>query len=202
MAFDDILQKIQADGSQAAAAVQAEGAAAATRIRERGEREAEESRAALRRRAERRAKEHRDRLVTLAQLEHRKAVLAEKQRSIGDAFAEAEARLRDLPREDAWNLLHRVIVAGAETGREEVVVGHAQAGLIDDAFLARVNRTLGDRGHLTLAAEPGDFSHGVVLREGRKDINLRLAVLMAEAREQFVHHIAQQLFPPEAAADG
>lgn len=199
MAFDDILKQIEADGAAAVAAVTAEAEAAQAGIRRQAEQEAEALRAALHRRAAQRATEHGERLVTLAQLEHRKAILAEKQRAITEAFAAAETRLEHLAHQDAWMLLRRVIVERAETGREEIVVGHAQTALLDPAFLAELNAALGDRGHLTLAAEPGAFSHGVVLREGRKEINLRLSVLLAEVRERLVHEIATQLFPPDAA---
>lgn len=202
MAFDDILKKIQADGAEAAAAVAAEADTAIGNIHHEGQRAAEAMRSQLHTRATRRATEHEERLVILAQLEHRKAALAEKQRALGTAFAAAQDRLEHLPAGDARSLLKRIILERVETGREELVIGREHAAVADHAFLADLNGTLQERGHLRLASEPGDFPHGVVLREGRKEINLRLPVLMAEAREQFVHHVAQQLFPAETPTNG
>lgn len=202
MAFDDILQKIAGDGAEAVAAVNAETADATSRILDGAEREAKALHNQLLRRARQRATERGDRLVTLAHLEHRKALLAEKQRALAEAFDAAAVRVAGASKPELWKLFLRVIADRVETGREEIVPGRDHAELFDGAFMADLNGALGDRGGLTVAAEPGDFAHGLVLREGRKEINLRLSVLMEEARERLVHEMAQHLFPTDAPADG
>lgn len=201
MAFEDIIQKIVADGEAAVAAVQSESAAAVARIREQSAREIAAAREQMHRQAERLATERADRILTLAHLEHRKALLAEKQRALAAAFAAAAERLTTLPRGDTWDLLRHVILERVESGREEIVPGRAHAELLDQAFVAELNSALGERGHLTLAAEPGNFDHGVVLREGRKEINGRMSVLLAETRERLVQECAERLFPEDAPAD-
>ena len=194
MAFEDILQKIREDGTEAVDAIKADTDAAVARITQQADTDAEALRNTLHQRAQRRATEHTDRTLTLAQLEHRKAVLAEKQRALALAFTQAEERLASLSGDEARTLLRRVISDHLETGQEEIVPGRLHAPVLDTAFVASLNESLESRGQLTLAAEPGDFDHGVVLREGRKEINLRLSVIMAETRERLVHPVAEHLF--------
>lgn len=198
MAFDDILERIRQDGTDAVAAVRDAAAAAIRKTEAAAAHEADMLREQLMERAHRRADEQAERMITLAQLDHRKAALAEKQRALQTAFDTADARLADLPADQAKTLWKRVILERAETGNEEIVAGTGLAALFDAGFVAELNAALDTRGHLRAATAPGDFAHGVVLREGRKEINLRLSVLLAEARERLSYTVAQHLFPESA----
>lgn len=202
MAFDDIVKQIADDAAAEVAEVRRAAEAETRATLDRADRDAAALREDLMRRAHQRAAERGERLRTLAELEHRKAVLAEKQKALHQAFDQAAERIAALPPDRAKALLKAVIVERVETGREEIVPGREHAALFDDAFVREINAALGERGRLTLAAAPGDFPHGVVLREGRKEINARLSVLLAESRDALSHRIAAVLFPEDGEPRG
>ena len=82
----------------------------------------------------------------------------------------------------------------AISGNEEIVVAEKQEKLFDGSFLERLNKDNKRGKGFSLAKDRGEFSWGVVLREGRRTVDLTLDVLMDQLRERIEPDIAPRLF--------
>ncbi|MBN1885765.1 MAG: V-type ATP synthase subunit E [Candidatus Krumholzibacteriota bacterium] len=197
MAIEHILKRIE---EEAAAAVK-ERVAAAEREAERigaefaagGERLAAE----LRARAGKRAAEEERRIVVGEQLELRKALLAKKREILEEIYAEAKSRLAELDGDDYLATVGGIIVERAVTGREEIVSAAAKRDLFTPAFLSSLNEAWPGGGDFRLAGDSGDFAWGVVLREGKRIVDLSLDVFFEQVRERVEPGIGAILFREE-----
>lgn len=197
MAIRDILQKI---GEEAEAAARKRAAAAeeeARRIRAEYDGRGEALAAELRSRAEKRAAEEERRVVVGEQLEFRKAVLAKKREILDGVFAEARERIAALEGDDYLALVTDIILDHAVTGREEIVPAAAQRELYTPETIASLDERWPGGGSFRLADESGNFSRGVVLREGKRVVDLSLDVFFEQVREEFEPGIAAILFGEE-----
>lgn len=194
MAIEQILQKIEDDAAEAARAVIAEAEAEAQRIAARAEADAGALRAELEALADRKAEEETRRLIVGAQLETRKAELVRKRELLGEVYDEARRAIAGLSGDEYLGLLASMIAARAVSGREEIVPAAGQRDLLDGAFLARVGEAFRAGAAFTVAAEEGPFDWGVVLREGRRTVDLSLETVFEQVRERIEPEVSAILF--------
>ena len=166
----------------------------AERIRSESEAEGTGLQGELEERARKKAEEEERRLIVNEQLELRKQLLEKKREILDGLYDRAKGEMEKLDAGEYLDLVKRMILGGAVSGNEEIVVANGQEKLFDKVFLDALNREneLGEG--FRLAENPGDFSWGVVLREGRRTVDLTLGVLMEQLRERIESEIAPMLF--------
>lgn len=97
---------------------------------------AEASREAAQRQAER--------LESAAHMEAKKRMLAAKQACLDEAFTRAQKKLLDLPDEQYADLLARMAVRAARTGREEILLNARDRDRVGPQVTARANALLAE----------------------------------------------------------
>jgi V/A-type H+-transporting ATPase subunit E len=195
MAVDDIIKKISEDARSEAEALLSFARAEADAIREKAQRQAEQLRAEMTQKSEERAKEHAARIEMLATLEFRKEILREKKKLIEEALKKAENAIRDFAPDDYRSFLRFIILNGVESGNEEIISSAAHRDLLTPDFLNALNDELGpSKGNLRLSEETGDFSGGVILRDGKKETNVTIKTLIESERDKLEPFVANILF--------
>lgn len=148
-------------------------------------------------RARAESREQHYRLISAAQLDLRKEVLAEKQMLIRQAFELALERLLSLEGEEYHRVIKGLLLRAAEEGDEEVVVCSKDREKFTPQFLTEVNAELSARGkggNLKLSPNNGDLMGGFVLKKGRKEVNCSFLALLTSMREELELEVARILF--------
>jgi V/A-type H+-transporting ATPase subunit E len=201
MSIESILERIGVEARDAAREIIAGARAEAEAIAENHAGRAEKLRNELEGKARARAAEEENRLIVSEQLELRKAVLAKKREILDHLYVKAAGRLESISGGDFQSLMQELIVANAISGREEIVVAPGQKKYFTTEFMGGLNSSYPGTGSFTVAGEVGDFSWGVVLREGRRAVDLSLDVLFEQLKEKAEARIAVVLFAEDAAAE-
>lgn len=197
MAIDDILKRIDEEAEAVIRGKLDEAGRMAAAVRDEYAGKAEQLETELRLRAEKRAHEEERRLIVNEQLEIRKGLLAKKREILNTLYERALSRIGELPRDRYRKVVAFLIIDGAVSGNEEIVVPPEHRNLFGDQFLTGLNEAYPGGGKFTIAAGAGDFKWGVVLREGRRVVDLTLGVLFEQLRERIEPAIAAAMFPAE-----
>ena len=112
-----------------------------------------------------------------------KAALERVQALDADAFREVAARMIEENRFD---------------GDQELVTSPDDADVWNDAFLAQLNQSLGDRATVTLATDPGVPRRSFFIRQGRKQVECSGPSALRARREEIEEEIAKFLFGESA----
>ena len=171
------------------------------------------------------AEEREERLISAAQMEARKSLLAVKQEMVERAYQRALEKLQSLPKEQYVELMAAMLVRASSTGREEVVFSPEDREGAGKAAVARANELLakeaapelplGDgvvanllnkvaagvsafaqgTAMLAVSEETRDISGGFILKDGRIEVNCTFDALVRAEREQTAGEVAKLLFP-------
>ena len=171
------------------------------------------------------AAEREERLISAAQMEARKSLLAVKQEMVERAYQRALEKLRSLPREQYVELLAAMLVQASSTGKEEAVfspedredAGKAAVSRANDLLARQVapELPLGDgavasflnkvaanvsafaqgTAMLTVSEETRPIQGGFILKNGRVEINCTFDAMIRSEREQTAGAVAKLLFP-------
>ena len=140
------------------------------------------------------------RQILIAELESRKNALNLKRRVLDEAFTAAEGKLQQLPQADWEKLITKLVVQGAETGSEKLCVPVADKAKYENGFLGRLNAALqaaGKPGQLTMSADSGKFTGGVVLEGTTSDYDASFPTLLKLIKNKYEHDVAAILFKTE-----
>lgn len=154
--------------------------------------QADREREELTNRYTRMAAEREERLVSAAQAEARKTVLAARQTMVEAAYAQALHRLQGLPRERYAAVLTALLVQAAPDGRGEVIFSVRDQVCVGQAIVDAANDQL--RGCLTLSGETVNIPGGFVLRSGKTEVNCAFDVLIRLQRTETAGQVARRLF--------
>lgn len=134
------------------------------------------------------------RAVSMAGLEVRKMRLEIKQKMIGQAFDSALKQMSEMPANDYIKFLALSAINTAEDGAE-LIFSAADREAYGKAITDAVNRALSDRGiKVTLSDETRNIPGGLIIRNGRVEINCALDTLIAYKREELSAEAAKLLF--------
>jgi len=186
MAFEDILNRILDDAKKKAREVEDEAKAEAQRIVEDAKKKAESIKAKLLEEAKSRTQEEGKRMLSLARLEARNLVLAQKRAALDAAFEEALKRLTSLPDGEYGKLVEKMLLEAVVTGEEEVIVSPSDRERLE-TILDEVNADLrkkGRKGKLKLSQETRDLNGGFVLRSDGVEINNSFSAILDSLREE------------------
>ncbi len=140
--LNKITERIAADARAEADAILADGKAEAREITAQWQAKADRETAAILAQAEKDANQRAKRLEDMAHMEGRKLLLEAKQECIAAAFDKALADLLSLPQEEYVDLLARLAVKAASTGREELIFSDADKARVGAKVAQRANDLL------------------------------------------------------------
>lgn len=147
--------------------------------------------------ARRDAEDEKKQRVTMASLEARKAVLAEKQALIEKIIGRALEEMASLPSEQyAEMMVKRLLAVGGE-GEGELILSPADRETLGADVVRGVNGALergGGKGKVTLSDETRDIAGGFILRSGGVEVNGSLESEIASRREEIESKIVEVLF--------
>jgi len=194
MSIEKILSKIDEDSRAAVEAALERAREDAAALSARYARRAEELGAGLKSRAEKKAAEEKRRLIVSEQLELRKAELVGKRGILSKLYDDARKNIASLSGDDYLALIRSLIVSRAISGTEEIVPAAGQTALLSSDFLSKLNGEYPEGGKFTIAADEGTFEWGVVLREGRRTVDLSLGTVFDQVMDRIEPEVAAILF--------
>lgn len=195
--LEKITARIETDAVADAARIAEEAKAQSDAIRAEGEKQAQERYWARVHEGVKAAEDRSSRLAKAADMEARKSILACKQELVTETFDRAERLLLDLPEEEYIAFLAGQAAAASVSGREEIILNAKDHKAVGKKVAAKANELLVSRGKaagLALSEEIGDFSGGLILRDGDIAVNCTAAALVAEARQTQASVVAAELF--------
>jgi V/A-type H+-transporting ATPase subunit E len=176
LSLDAIIARIASDADARVAEIESAAKAKIAEITAEAEKRARAVETRIREAGGREASGTRERVVSMAELSARKAVLAAKQELLDEAFAAAVEELESL-KKDAWRAVFKHLVAGANLkGSYEVIASKREAAFLDDAFL----KDLGPK--LSVSKEKRELGGGFVLRGGKTELNFTFGALTRSLR--------------------
>ena len=140
--IEKITARIREDGQKEIDAVLAEARAQAAEITAKAQAEAKAAAAEVLAQGRRAAAEREDRMVSTAQMECRKAVLAAKQDVIEEAFQAAHKKLLELPSEQYVALLAELAAQASVTGKEKLIFSPSHRSQVGKAVVMAANEKL------------------------------------------------------------
>lgn len=186
-----ILTRIERDAREAGAATLREARARAEALEQVSEARVEAARSAAIEQARRDAIELDDRMLRMAKLDSRKALLAAKREVLDQAFAEALARMQAMPADAARAFGMRLLLDAAKGG--ETLIADENSAWCDAAFVAEANTKL-PGGGVTLSKETRALGGGFLLLRGGMEINCSFPAALDVERMRLEAEVAELLF--------
>ena len=190
--IEKITGRIRADAQAEADAILAAARKEAGETEASFRRQAEGERALLLAKAEKAAAEREERLVSAAQMEGRKTILAARQEMVEKAFDTALERLCSMPEEQYVQVLVGLVQKASSTGSEEVLFSPADRKRVGKAVVEGANAT---GKHLTLSGETRPIRGGFILRDGSVEVNCAFETLIRLEKGRSAAQAAKILFP-------
>ena len=134
-----------------------------------------------------------ERLESAAHMEAKKQLLFAKQACLDEAFARAQKKLNALPDEEYADLLARMAVKAAKTGREEILLSAKDHKRVGALVVSKANALL-QGSALTLSGETREMDGGLILRDGQVEVNCAFETQLRVLREDMTAEVAAILF--------
>jgi len=145
----------------------------------------------------REAEVHIERAASMAELESKKQLLAQKQELVSRAFDEALNMLAALPENQYVSMLAGFAAKGAETGNEQLIFSQRDRAAVGKKVCVAANELLTAQGtpaNLTMAETSRPMAGGVIVTDGSIDVNFSLEALIASGRDEMTEQVAKILF--------
>ena len=190
--IDKITQRIGADTQAEIDRILADAAAQAEAAADKFRTQAEAEDRDLLAKSERAAAEREERLVSAAQMEARKTILAAKQAVMEEVYAKALDQLRNLPQERCVEVLTSLLEQAAPEGKGEVLFSAQDRDTVGRAAVDAANAKTG--GRLTISEETASIPGGFILRNGSIEVNCAFDTLIRLQKTETAGQVAQRLF--------
>ena len=190
--IDTILRRLDTDAKAEADAVLKKARQEAADITARYQAQAAQEAARLAARNEKAAEEREERLVSAAQMEGRKTILAAKQTVMEQVYDKALEKLLSLPRTQYIEVLAALLAQVSPEGRGEAIFSAADRETAGQAAVDAANAKTG--GHLMLSAETAPIRGGFLLRQGSVEVNCAFETLVRLQKTETAGLVARKLF--------
>ena len=180
--IDTILRRLDTGAKAEADAVLKKARQEAADITARYQAQAAQEAARLAARNEKAAEEREERLVSAAQMEGRKTILAAKQTVMEQVYDKALEKLLSLPRTQYIEVLAALLAQASPEGRGEAIFSAADRETAGQAAVDAANAKTG--GHLMISAETAPIRGGFLLRQGSVEVNCAFEAMVRAQREQ------------------
>ena len=189
--IDKVAARIVSDAQQEASALKAETQARAAELKDAADKHAAELRKALLSENEAEAEKQYALLVAAAETEAKKETLRVKQDLLTEAFDRAVLYLRSMDEASYVRLLSALAQKASETGREEIILNPEDRAKYGVALMEKLRKAGTE---LTLSEETRPIVGGLILSQGRIEINCALDRLAALHRSELAGEAARLLF--------
>ena len=190
--IETIIQRLNTDAKAETDALLDKARQDAAAITARCQAQADKETADLAARNQRTAAEREERLVSAAQMEARKTILAAKQAVMEEVYAKALEKLRGLPQDRAVEVLASLLNEAAPQGKGEVLFSAQDRETVGRAAVDAANTKNG--GQLTLSDETAGIPGGFILRNGSIEVNCAYDTLIRLQKTETAGQVARQLF--------
>lgn len=190
--IEKIAGRIISDARAEADAVRQEAETSANEVRQQAQQDAAALKAQLIQEGAAEAEALYARLVASADTDAKKSALSVKQELLSKAFSLAVDKLRALPEQDYIRLLASLAVHASETGKEQLILNADDREKYGEAIVKQANAISGKS--LSLSEETRPIVGGLILSQGRIEINCTLDALAAQSRTELSAEAAKLLF--------
>jgi len=142
---------------------------------------------------EKNAEEREARLVSAAQMDAQKQLLAVKQELVEETYRLALDKLCSMPEEKETAFLARLLAQASTTGMEEAVFSAKDRERIGAKAVRRANESTGKK--LTLSEQTAPIRGGFILRDKNVEVNCTYETLLRLEKAQTAGATAKLLFP-------
>ena len=195
--IEKITQRITADAQAEIDLIQAEAKAQCDKIAKDSDAAAQEEYWKIFKKGTKDAELRVERLGSVAALEAKKQMLAEKQDIVSLAFDRAVEQLLALPDDKYVAFLAKLASNASRTGSESIVLSADDRAKHGSEVCAAANKLLASAGKpasLTLSDKTGNFRGGLILSEGSIEMNCSFEVLVNMRRPELSGEVAKILF--------
>ena len=190
--IETIIQRLNSDAKAETDALLDKARQDAAAVTARCQAQADKETDDLAARNQRTAAEREERLVSAAQMEARKTILAAKQAVMEEVYAKALEKLRSLPQDRTVEVLASLLNEAAPQGKGEVLFSAQDREIVGRAAVDAANAQNG--GQLTLSDETAGIPGGFILRNGSIEVNCAYDTLIRLQKTETAGQVARQLF--------
>lgn len=144
--------------------------------------------------AEREAASRKDRIISGAELHARNEKLEAKQKVIKEVFETSVKELSNCSPEDLKGFVKEVILNTAIEGEQNLILNSDGKKVIDEAFVAEINKGLGKKAVIKLSDETREFEGGFILEKDGIEINNTFEALVNSLKDDLSLEVARVLF--------
>ena len=191
--IEKIIDRISGDAQAEIDAILAEANAEAAQITAKYEAQAKAEADEIVKRGSAAAAEREERLVSMAQMEGRKAELCAKQEVIEEAFELALKKLLALPEDKYVELLAGLAAKASATGKETLIFSAADRDRVGKKVVDAANAKLAN-GALTLGESVRNLNGGFILSDGAVEVNCSFDTLVRLQKAEITGEVSRVLF--------
>ena len=144
--------------------------------------------------AEREAASRKERIISGAQLNARNEKLGAKQKVISEVFETSVNELSGCSAEDLKGFIKEVILNTNIEGEQNLILNEAGKKAVDEAFVAEINKALGNKAVIKLNENTRDFKGGFILEKDGIEINNTFEALVSSLKDDLSLEVARVLF--------
>ncbi|MHC2995385.1 MAG: V-type ATP synthase subunit E [Candidatus Atribacteria bacterium] len=197
MAIKDIKEKIIFDAKIEANKIIDEANNKAKEIKEKGEKEARDIKSKILNKIDQEILLKKGKIITEANLEAKKNILAAKQKIIEETFNKALEKIINLNDKPYCNFIKKIILDNIEKGDETIFISPLDKDRVSKDFIRDINYELeakGKKGNLKLSPSYLQIRGGVVIGSNNIRKNSSLELIFKKVREELEIKIIQYLF--------
>ena len=191
--IEKIIDRISGDAQAEIDAILAEANVEAAQITAKYEAQAKAEADEIVKRGSAAAAEREERLVSMAQMEGRKAELCAKQEVIEEAFELALKKLLALPEDKYVELLAGLAAKASATGKETLIFSAADRDRVGKKVVDAANAKLAN-GALTLGESVRNLNGGFILSDGAVEVNCSFDTLVRLQKAEITGEVSRALF--------
>ena len=195
--IDNITGKIQADAQAQIDQVNQAADAQVAQIQAGYQKRVQQETSEILRKGKIAAEEREQRLISAAQMESKKMILAAKQEILEEAFTLALDKLCKLSEKETIDLLASLIVKASSTGSEQVILNTSDRTRYGVKACEKANSQLkaaGRQGKITLSEQTRDIRGGLLLKSGAVEVNCAYETLVRLVRSEVTGEVSKVLF--------
>ena len=197
MTIKEIKEKIISDAQIKANEIIVQAESKAKKIKSKGIKEAENIKNDILGKNRQEGLLKKNKILTEANLNAKKAILSEKQGIIEKVFSKALEDILNLEDREYCKFIKKIILNNIENGNEIIYISEMDKKRITKVFIDDTNRELknkGKKGELILDTSYIQIQGGVIIGSGNIRKNISLELLLQKAREEYEMDINNQLF--------
>ena len=144
--------------------------------------------------AEIEAASRKERIISGAQLHARNEKLEAKQKVISEVFETSVKELSNCSGDDLKGFVKEVILNTEIEGEQNLILNAEGKKVIDDAFVAEINKALDKKAVIKIDENTRDFRGGFILEKDGIEINNTFEALVSSIKDDLSLEVARVLF--------